>query len=119
MIRPPRDRQGPLSRKLLIWIVRVALAVLVRQRLGQHNERRDFRAAREPLMKRNMLFIAIATMSIGLAQIAPPVSAQEPIQPIKPARNIDLGLTELGKKLYFPARWATSGSRARSIRQRC
>ena len=52
-------------------------------------------------MKRNMLFIAIATMSIGLAQIAPPVSAQEPIQPIKPARNIDLGLTELGKMPQF------------------
>ena len=60
-------------------------------------------------MKRNMLFIAIATMSIGLAQIAPPVSAQEPIQPIKPARNIDLGLTELGKKLYFDPRLSKSG----------
>ena len=35
--------------------------------------------------------------------------ANEPIQPIKPARNIDLGLSELGKKLYFDPRLSRSG----------
>ncbi len=60
-------------------------------------------------MKRSNLCIAIATMCIGFAQVAPAFSAQEPIQPIKPARNIDLGLTELGKKLYFDPRLSKSG----------
>ena len=35
--------------------------------------------------------------------------ANEPIQPVKPARNIDLGLAELGKKLYFDPRLSRSG----------
>ncbi len=35
--------------------------------------------------------------------------ADEPIQPVKPARNIDLGLAELGKKLYFDPRLSRSG----------
>lgn len=36
-------------------------------------------------------------------------SAQEPIQPITPPQRIDLGLSELGKKLYFDPRLSKSG----------
>lgn len=33
----------------------------------------------------------------------------EPVEPIKPAQNINLGLVELGKKLYFDPRLSKSG----------
>ena len=36
-------------------------------------------------------------------------AAKEPIQPIKPVKNIDLGRAELGKKLYFDPRLSKSG----------
>ncbi len=35
--------------------------------------------------------------------------ANEPIQPIKPVQNINLGMVELGKKLYFDPRLSKSG----------
>ncbi|HEX6736602.1 MAG TPA: cytochrome-c peroxidase [Azonexus sp.] len=56
-------------------------------------------------MKRTILAAAIAALS-GLA-ISPAVA--EPIQPIKPAANINLGMVELGKKLYFDPRLSKSG----------
>lgn len=35
--------------------------------------------------------------------------AAEPVEPIKPVKSIDLGLVELGKKLYFDPRLSKSG----------
>lgn len=37
------------------------------------------------------------------------IVAKEPIEPIKPVQNINLGLVELGKKLYFDPRLSKSG----------
>ena len=37
------------------------------------------------------------------------VLAEEPIEPIKPPKSINLGLAELGKKLYFDPRLSKSG----------
>ncbi|MET0042918.1 MAG: cytochrome-c peroxidase, partial [Candidatus Thiodiazotropha sp. 6PLUC3] len=36
-------------------------------------------------------------------------AAEEPIKPIKPVQNINLGQVELGKKLYFDPRLSKSG----------
>ncbi len=38
-----------------------------------------------------------------------PVSAQEPITPIEPVKEINLAMVELGKKLYFDPRLSKSG----------
>ncbi len=37
------------------------------------------------------------------------VQAEEPIQPIQPVKEVNLGLAELGKKLYFDPRLSKSG----------
>jgi cytochrome c peroxidase len=37
------------------------------------------------------------------------IAAEEPIKPIKPVQNINLGKVELGKKLYFDPRLSKSG----------
>jgi cytochrome c peroxidase len=37
------------------------------------------------------------------------IAAEEPIKPIKPVHNINLGMVELGKKLYFDPRLSKSG----------
>lgn len=50
-----------------------------------------------------------AVMFSGMAVSAAGVFAAEPIQVIKPAQNINLGLVELGKKLYFDPRLSKSG----------
>lgn len=50
-----------------------------------------------------------AVMFSGMAVSATGVFAAEPIQVIKPAQNINLGLVELGKKLYFDPRLSKSG----------
>ncbi len=47
--------------------------------------------------------IAAATLSASV------VFAQEPIEPIKPPQSINLGMVELGKKLYFDPRLSKSG----------
>ncbi len=58
-------------------------------------------------MKRTLLSAAIVMLSgFAAAQVA---AADEPIQPIKPAANINLGMVELGKKLYFDPRLSKSG----------
>lgn len=57
-------------------------------------------------MQRTILAAAIALLA-GFA-VAPAV-ASEPIQPIKPPANINLGMVELGKKLYFDPRLSKSG----------
>ncbi|PKO85999.1 MAG: cytochrome C biogenesis protein CcsA [Betaproteobacteria bacterium HGW-Betaproteobacteria-12] len=57
-------------------------------------------------MKRTILSAAIALLSgFAIGQAA----AAEPIQPIKPPANINLGMVELGKKLYFDPRLSKSG----------
>ena len=48
----------------------------------------------------------IICVSVGFAAF---IQAQEPIQPIQPAKNINLALMELGKKLYFDPRLSKSG----------
>ncbi|MBW7901384.1 MAG: cytochrome-c peroxidase [Rhodocyclaceae bacterium] len=60
-------------------------------------------------MKRTILSAAIALIS-GVAAIGAAIAADdEPIQPIRPAANINLGMVELGKKLYFDPRLSKSG----------
>ncbi|MDX9706890.1 MAG: cytochrome-c peroxidase [Azospira sp.] len=60
-------------------------------------------------MKRTILSLAVALIS-GSAVIGTAVAANdEPIQPIRPAANINLGMVELGKKLYFDPRLSKSG----------
>jgi cytochrome c peroxidase len=52
---------------------------------------------------KKLLFAAmLSSMAIG-------ASASEPIQVIRPAQNINLGMVELGKKLYFDPRLSNSG----------
>lgn len=52
---------------------------------------------------KKLLFAAmLSSMAIG-------ASASEPIQVIRPAQNINLGMVELGKKLYFDPRLSKSG----------
>ena len=57
-------------------------------------------------MKLHSILISVGLMA---AVTAVPASAQEPIQPIVPARDINLAQAELGKKLYFDPRLSKSG----------
>ena len=60
-------------------------------------------------MQRTILSSAIALIS-GLAVFTAVHAANdEPISPIKPPANINLGQAELGKKLYFDPRLSKSG----------
>lgn len=60
-------------------------------------------------MQRTILSSAIALIS-GLAVFTAAHAANdEPISPIKPPANINLGQAELGKKLYFDPRLSKSG----------
>ncbi len=59
-------------------------------------------------MKRTILAGAIAVLA-GFAMQGSALASDEPIQPIKPPANINLGLVELGKKLYFDPRLSKSG----------
>jgi cytochrome c peroxidase len=54
------------------------------------------------LLKQSLLALAIGSAT----QIA---TANEPIQPIEPVKNVNLALAELGKKLYFDPRLSKSG----------
>jgi len=56
-------------------------------------------------MKLKLLVTTLAIMTAGSAALA----AEEPIQPVKPVQNINLGMVELGKKLYFDPRLSKSG----------
>jgi len=47
--------------------------------------------------------------AITLVAVAVGLPAAEPIQPVRPAGEIDLALAELGKKLYFDPRLSKSG----------
>lgn len=59
-------------------------------------------------MQLKMIPGAIALLA-GFAFQSAALAADEPIQPIKPPANINLGMVELGKKLYFDPRLSKSG----------
>ena len=50
-----------------------------------------------------------AVAALVLLGSGPAVAQQEPIQPIVPAKQVNLGMVELGKKLYFDPRLSKSG----------
>lgn len=56
-------------------------------------------------MNKVVFWLVIIIAVIGTAGIR----RGEPIQPIRPAQNINLGMVELGKKLYFEPRLSKSG----------
>lgn len=58
---------------------------------------------RTPLLASSIAAAVLGAASLGAAQ------NNEPIQPIVPARQVDLGMVELGKKLYFDPRLSKSG----------
>ena len=60
------------------------------------------------MMQLKMIPGAIALLA-GFAFQSAALAADEPIQPIKPPANINLGMVELGKKLYFDPRLSKSG----------
>lgn len=53
--------------------------------------------------------IAVFALAGGLAISSTYAAAQEPIEPIRPPESINLGMVELGKKLYFDPRLSKSG----------
>ncbi|AUM00261.1 MAG TPA: cytochrome-c peroxidase [Pseudothauera hydrothermalis] len=59
-------------------------------------------------MKRTIFPVAVALLS-GLAIQSAQAATDEPIQVIRPPQNINLGMVELGKKLYFDPRLSKSG----------
>ncbi|GHT93435.1 cytochrome c biogenesis protein CcsA [Betaproteobacteria bacterium] len=59
-------------------------------------------------MKKTHIALAVATLALCSAGLAEAAN-DEPITPIKPAANINLGQVELGKKLYFDPRLSKSG----------
>ena len=52
------------------------------------------------------LGLALATLVVSTG---PAIARDEPIDPIRPPANINLGMVELGKKLYFEPRLSKSG----------
>ena len=60
-------------------------------------------------MKHTILSTAVALVSCIAIQSAALAAADEPIQPIKPPASINIGMVELGKKLYFDPRLSKSG----------
>jgi cytochrome c peroxidase len=54
--------------------------------------------------------LKLTAISLALLAVSSSLMAtEEPIQPIKPVQNINLGKVELGKKLYFDPRLSKSG----------
>ncbi len=53
-------------------------------------------------------FLAWAAIVLACAS-APAALADEPIDPIRPPQSVNLGMVELGKKLYFDPRLSASG----------
>jgi cytochrome c peroxidase len=52
---------------------------------------------------------AVAVAALVVLGSSPVAAQQEPIQPIVPAKQVNLGMVELGKKLYFDPRLSKSG----------
>jgi cytochrome c peroxidase len=61
------------------------------------------------MMKRTILSVAVALLSGVAVQSGALAAKDEPIQVIRPPQNINLGMVELGKKLYFDPRLSKSG----------
>ena len=59
-------------------------------------------------MRSRLLSLALAAAAVCSAGAAS-AQNQEPIQPIVPPRQVDLGMVELGKKLFFDPRLSKSG----------
>ena len=55
-------------------------------------------------MKLKLTFLSLTLLGVTAAY-----AADEPIQPVKPVQNVNLGMVELGKKLYFDPRLSKSG----------
>nr|MCU0970151.1 cytochrome-c peroxidase [Rubrivivax sp.] len=53
--------------------------------------------------------VAPTALAVALMTVVGSAAAAEPIQPIVPAQQVNLGLVELGKKLYFDPRLSRSG----------
>ncbi len=53
--------------------------------------------------------LKLITLSFVLLSASTGLMAKEPIQPIRPVQNVNLGMVELGKKLYFDPRLSKSG----------
>ncbi len=53
--------------------------------------------------------LKLTVLSLALLGVAAVSAAEEPIQPVKPVQNINMGMVELGKKLYFDPRLSKSG----------
>lgn len=60
-------------------------------------------------MTRPLLAVLALAGAITLLSRAAASSEDEPIQPISPPQNINIGMVELGKKLYFDPRLSKSG----------
>jgi cytochrome c peroxidase len=54
-----------------------------------------------------LLAVAAAASMLGMGAVV--AQGQEPIQPIVPPKQVNLGMVELGKKLYFDPRLSKSG----------
>ncbi|CAG0958890.1 partial Cytochrome c551 peroxidase, partial [Rhodocyclaceae bacterium] len=65
---------------------------------------KDFSKERELSMSIRILLAGFAVFGASMA-----FAAEEPIKPIRPPANINLGMVELGKKLYFDPRLSKSG----------
>ncbi len=59
-------------------------------------------------MTRNLLALLTAASALALASVAVR-AGDEPIEPIQPPQSVNLGMVELGKKLYFDPRLSKSG----------
>ena len=60
-------------------------------------------------MKLRTVVFAAAVVCAGLTSLSAIAQNNEPITPIQPPKQVNLGLVELGKKLYFDPRLSKSG----------
>ena len=60
-------------------------------------------------MRRSLLGLLTATGTLALALTATAARAEEPIQAIQPPASVNLGMVDLGRKLYFDPRLSKSG----------
>jgi len=60
-------------------------------------------------MKLRTVVFAAAVLCAGLTSLTVSAQNNEPITPIQPPKQVNLGLVELGKKLYFDPRLSKSG----------
>lgn len=60
-------------------------------------------------MSRRSFFAVSAVAVAAVVAVSAPARADEPIQIIQPPKSINLGMAELGKKLYFDPRLSKSG----------